>query len=40
MLTLGGKLGRDYGWDITLLHKLRAFADGLSSLELRVNWDR
>jgi hypothetical protein len=40
MNTTGGKLSQDYGWEITILHKLRAFSDGLSLLELRINWDR
>ncbi len=40
MTTIGGKLSDDFGWEITLFHKLRAFSDGLSLLALRVNWDR
>ena len=40
MITFGRKVSNDYGWEITLFHKLREFSDGMTFLETKINWDR
>ena len=40
MITFGRKVSNDYGWEITLFHKLREFSDGVTFLETKINWDR
>jgi hypothetical protein len=40
MITFGRKVNNDYGWEITLFHKLREFSDGVTFLEAKINWDR
>ncbi len=40
MAAFGGKINGDYGWEVAILSKIRAFADGLSFFELTMNWDR
>jgi hypothetical protein len=38
MITFGRKVSNDYGWEITLFHKLREFSDGVTFLETKINW--
>ena len=38
--TIGGKITDNYGFEITVFHKLREFSDGLSIFDLKINWDR
>ncbi len=40
MITFGREVSNDYGWEITLFHKLREFSDGVTFLETKINWDR
>ena len=40
MNTIGGKISRDYGWEITVFHKIRDAADGVSFFNVKINWDR
>jgi len=40
MKTIGGKISSDYGWEITVFHKIRDSADGVSFFEMKINWDR
>lgn len=40
MNTIAGRLSNDYGWEITIFHKLRDFSDGVSFFESKINWDR
>lgn len=40
MNTIGGKISSDYGWEITVFHKIRDAADGVSFFDMKINWDR
>ena len=40
MNTIGGKVNDDYGWELTVLHKIRNVSDGVSFFDMNVNWDR
>lgn len=40
MIFFGGKINKDYGWEISGLHKLRNLNDGISFIELLISWDR
>ena len=40
MKTIGCKISKDYGLEITFFHKIRDAADGLSFFEMKINWDR
>jgi len=40
MNTIGGTISDDYGWEITVFHKLREFSDGVSFFDAKINWDR
>ncbi len=40
MITTGGKINGDYGWEITVFHKLRDLSDGVLFFDGKVNWDR
>ena len=40
MNTIGGKINDDYGWEITLFHKLREASDGVMFFYGKINWDR
>jgi len=40
MMTIGGKINSDYGWEITVFHKIRNIADGIIFFEKKINWDR
>ena len=40
MKTIGGKIGSDYGWEVTVLHKVREASDGVLFFEGKINWDR
>lgn len=40
MYTIGKKTTDNYGFEITVFHKLREFSDGISFFEGKINWDR
>jgi len=40
MKTIGGKINSDYGWEITVFHKIRNISDGIIFFEKKINWDR
>jgi len=40
MKTIGGKISSDYGWEITVFHKIRDASDGVIFFEKKINWDR
>lgn len=40
MNTIGGQLNSDYGWEITLFHKIRNMSDGVSIFDFKINLDR
>jgi len=40
MKTIGGKINSDYGWEITVFHKIRNITDGIIFFEKKINWDR
>jgi len=40
MKTFAGIINEDYAWEITFFNKVRDFADGLTFLDIQVNWDR
>jgi len=40
MNTAGGKVNDDYGWEVSVFHKIRNFSDGVSFFHMKVNWDR
>lgn len=40
MNTIGGKVSSDYGWEITAFRKIRDISDGLSILDVKINFDR
>jgi hypothetical protein len=40
MKTIGGKINIDYGWEITVFHKIRNISDGIIFFEKKINWDR
>jgi len=33
MNTIDGKISRDYGWEVTIFHKLRETSDGVAFFE-------
>jgi hypothetical protein len=36
----GGRVNENYGWELALCHRLREFSDGITAVELNLNWDR
>jgi len=40
MTTIGGTIGSDYGWEITVFHKIRESSDGILFFDGKINWDR
>ena len=40
MKTIGGIINSDYGWEITVFHKIRNISDGIIFFEKRINLDR
>jgi hypothetical protein len=40
MNTIGRKINSDYGWEITVFHKIRNITDGIIFFEKKINWDR
>jgi len=40
MMTFGGEISTNYGWEFTLFHKIRHYSDGVTFLEAQINWDR
>jgi len=40
MNTFGGKISGDYGWEVTIFHKLRETSDGVIFFDGKINWDR
>jgi hypothetical protein len=40
MNTIGGKISREYGWEVTVFHKLRETSDGVIFFDGKINWDR
>ncbi len=40
MKTISKKINNDYGWEITIFHKLRKASDGIIFFEGKINWDR
>ena len=40
MMVWGGGINDSYGWEVAVLHKLRELSDGLSVVEVKVNYDR
>jgi hypothetical protein len=40
MTTIGGRWSGDYGWELTVFHKVRRAADGVTIFEGKLNWDR
>ena len=40
MKTIGGTINSDYGWEITVFHKIRNISDGIIFFEKKINWDR
>lgn len=40
MIWIGSKIDEDYGWEISALHFIRQFSDGLTFFEFTCNWDK
>jgi len=40
MNTISGKISDDYGWEVTVFHKLRETSDGVIFFDGKINWDR
>lgn len=40
MMLFGKRLTSNYGVELALFHKLRAFSDGLTVFEGKINWER
>lgn len=40
MPTLHGTISDDYGWEVTVFHKLREATDGILFVDTKINWDR
>jgi len=40
MKTIGEKINSDYGWEITVFHKIRNISDGIIFFEKKINLDR
>jgi hypothetical protein len=40
MNTTSGTISEDYGWEITVFHKLRQTSDGVIFFDGKINWDR
>lgn len=40
MIIFNNTINENYGWEIALFHKLRHYADGLTILDFKINWDR
>jgi hypothetical protein len=40
MIVVARQLSPNYSWEIALFHQLRDFSDGLTFLDLRIDWDR
>ena len=40
MNTVSGKISDDYGWEVTILHKLRETSDGVMFFDGKINLDR
>ena len=39
-MSLSGEISTNYGWEVTLFHKIRSYQDGVTFLETQINWDR
>ena len=40
MIWYGKDINKDYAWEISALHKIRDFKDGISFIDFDINWDR
>lgn len=40
MNTIGGTVSDDYGWELTVFHKIREASDGIIFFESKIKWDR
>jgi len=40
MNTISGKINDNYGWEVTVFHKLREASDGVIFFDGKINWDR
>ena len=40
MIYFGGKIGKNYAWELTLFHKFREISDGISFFSITCNLDR
>lgn len=40
MIWWGTKINDNYGWELSALHMLREFSDGLTFFEFQCNWDK
>lgn len=40
MNTISGIINDDYGWEVTVFHKLRETSDGVIFIDGKINWDR
>ena len=40
MNTISGKINDNYGWEVTVFHKLRETSDGVIFFDGKINWDR
>ena len=40
MNTISGRISKDYGWEVTVFHKLRETSDGVVFFHGKINWDR
>ena len=40
MSTIRGKISDDYGWEVTVLQKIRESSDGVIFFNGEINWDR
>ena len=40
MFLLHSKINENYAWELSGLHMLRQFSDGVDFFEFHINWDR
>ena len=40
MIWIGTQLNENYAWELSALHMLRQFNDGITFFDFNVNWDR
>ncbi len=40
MLWIGNKINNNYGWELSALHVLRSFEDGIEFFQFVINWDK